>query len=308
MFDLAKRGIITLAVGKKFVRQARYLAYSCMLHCPEILRAIITDRNDDVKDLYDFIIPYNSNADPFETKLLLNKHTPFQETLFLDSDTLVYGNISYLFEYLNDQSFIYVGNCRIDGYWNFEIKSTADKFNIPWIGQLNSGIFLFRNDETGNNIFEFAHSLHKDAKKLNISFFRRAMYPDEPFLGIAFGKYLQRPIENDHGRLGRSVINKRNIRVNIIKGYASFVSKKNTCFLTVVHFCEHAELYLQEKIKLLLYIKTPLNYFTIAFIANFIKICYLVFINAIAKTTKRAIRKIYKKIKNISQKPTKGNN
>jgi hypothetical protein len=304
MVNLEKRGIITLAVGKKFVNQAKYLAYSCMLHCPEILRAIITDRNDDIKNLYDFIIPYDKNADPFETKLLLNHYTPFQETLFLDSDTLVYGNIGYLFEYLNDQSFIYVGQCRTDGYWCYDIKSTAAKFNIPWIGQLNSGIFLFKNDETSSNIFEFAHSLHEDVNELNISFFRRSMYSDEPFFGIAFGKYLQKPIENDHGRIGRTIINKKHIRVNIIRGYASFIWKNKILFLAVVHFCDHAGLYLREKIKLFLYIKTPLNYFTIAFIANFVKIFYQIFVSFIGKTAKRVIMKIYKILKNTSQKST----
>jgi hypothetical protein len=303
MPDLAKCGIITLAVGKKFVRQARYLAYSCMLHCPEILRAIITDRNDDAKNLYDFIIPYDKNADPFETKLLLNRHTPFQKTLFLDSDTLVYGNISYLFDYLNDQSFIYVGTCRTEGYWCYDIKSTAEKFNIPWIGQLNSGIFLFKNDEISNNLFEFAHSLHRDANRLNLSFFRLSMYSDEPFLGIASGKYLQKPIENDYGRIGRTTINKKHIRINIIKGYASFIWRNKMLFLTIVHFCDHAELYLREKIKLFLYIKTPLNYFMVAFIADFIRICYFVFINFIAGTTKRIIRKIYKKVKILVKSP-----
>jgi hypothetical protein len=292
----AKRGIITLATGKKFVNQAKNLAYSCMLYCPNLLRAIITDQGDSVKGLYDFIIPYDKNTDPFETKLLLNRYTPFEETLFLDSDTLVYSNANYLFEYLNNQSFVYAGSCRIDGFWCVDIKSTITKFNIPWISQLNSGIFLFKRDDIGNQIFEFAHSLYGEADRLNISFFRGSMYSDEPFLGIALGKYLQKPIVNDHGRLGRSTINKKKIHVNIIRGYSSFILRDEILFLTIVHFCDHAGLYLREKIKLFLYIRTPLSYFTIAFIASFSRLFYEIFA-FISKTIKRIARKMFKLIK-----------
>ena len=154
MDNLAKKGILTLAVGKKFNKRAKYLAYSCILHSPTLPRAIITDNCKYFNGLYDVVIPYTADmGDPFFVKLNLQHYSPFFETLFLDSDTLVYMDLRFMWDYFDGQSIVYAGNCRKEGKWWFkEIADVLKYYNIPWIGQLNSGVFLFRKDETGMNI------------------------------------------------------------------------------------------------------------------------------------------------------------
>ena len=249
------QGILTLSVGKKFNRQARYLALSCMLHSPAIPRAIITDDCDAFKELYDVVIAYTKEmGDPFEVKLKLHLLTPFYETLFLDSDTLVYTDLRFMWGFFQNTSLVYAGERRVDGTWYVEVSSLLERYNLPWIGQLNSGIFLFKKDRTGIDTLDYAAYLHKNHDGIDMPYFRGTMFPDEPFLAMAFGRYNQIPVTNDFGRLGRSLIGSQNITLNIAKGIARFIKNGHLIFPAVVHFVgDPGNYYFIEKTRLWFY-------------------------------------------------------
>jgi len=257
-----EKGVLTLAVGKKYNRMARCLAYSCILHSPVLPRAVITDDCKYFKGLYDIIIQYTEDmGDPFNVKLKLNKYSPFYETLFLDADTLVYSDICFMWNYFEGQSVVYNGSREKMGKWYVnEIADILKKYNIPWIGKLNSGIFLFKKDETGMSVMNYAAELHKNHDGLEIPFFYKKMLPDEPFWAIALGRYNQSPIEKekDFGRLGRSLLNTKDVKLNIIKGISSFKKDGELVFPAVVHFAGTkiaGYYYLAERLRLLFYYK-----------------------------------------------------
>ena len=257
MENIADKGILTLAVGQKFNRQAKYLAYSCIVHSPTLPRAIITDNCKYFKELYDVIIQYTADmGDPFNVKLKLHNYSPFFETLFLDSDTLAYTDLRFMWGYLGDQSIVYAGDCRKEGEWfSIEIGEVLKYYDIPWIGKFNSGIFLFRKDETGIKVLNYAAELHEDHGDIKIPFFRRKMLPDEPFLAIAFGKYGQLP-KRDFGRLGRSLLGTKDVKLDIIKGITKFIKNGELVFPAIVHFTgDKRNYYSEEKIRLFLYYK-----------------------------------------------------
>ncbi|MHB9294218.1 hypothetical protein Holit_03344 [Hollandina sp. SP2] len=257
MENMAEKGILTVAIGRKFNIQAKYLAYSCVVHSPTLPRAIITDNYSYCNGLYDVIIPYTADmGDPFKVKLKLHNHTPFFETLFLDSDTLVYRDLRFMWDYFGKQSIVYAGICLKEGKWYFkDIDKVIKYYDIPWIGQLNSGIFLFRKDETGMNVLNYATELHEHHREIEVPFFRGTMLPDEPFLAIAFGTYGQYP-RNDFGRLGRSLINTKDVKLDITKGIAKYMKGGELIFPSVVHFTgDKRQYYIKEKFKLLIYYK-----------------------------------------------------
>ena len=106
-----RKGILTIAIGKKFNKMAKYLALSCIINNPSLPRAIITDNADYIKGFFDIIIEYEKEmGNPFNLKLKMIQYTPFYETLFLDADTLVYNNLDFYWEYFNSQSIIYIIN------------------------------------------------------------------------------------------------------------------------------------------------------------------------------------------------------
>ena len=236
---MKSNGILTLAIGKKYRKQAKYLAYSCILNSPSLPRAIITDDCDYFKELYDIVIKYDENmGNPFEVKLRLDLFTPFYETLFLDSDTLVYSDLRFFWENFRENSFVYAGTRKSTGIWYMDISQILKKFNLSWIPTLNSGTFLFRKDKIGCETLNFAAYLYKNPEGIEIPYFRGKMLPDEPFLSIALAKNNQFPIEEkeDFGRLGRSLIDAAKVKINVVKGISKFFKGDDLNFVIVVHF------------------------------------------------------------------------
>jgi hypothetical protein len=275
MENLEEKGILTIAIGKKYNRWAKYLAYSCILHSPSLPRAIITDDCKYFNGLYDVIIPYTADmGDPFFVKLKLQHYSPFFETLFLDSDTLVYTDLRFMWDYFGSQSIIYAGTCLKEGTWYFkEIGDILKYYDIPWVGKLNSGVFLFRKDETGINVLNYAAELHEDHGDINIPLLGNKMLPDEPFLAVAFGKYNQLP-KDEFGRHGRSLIKTKNVKINIIRGISKFTKEGKAAFPSVVHFVGGKDTYyIEEKIKLLFFYKgipICIYYFSVYIVMKFI--------------------------------------
>jgi len=301
MKNLAEKGILTLAIGKKFHVQAKYLAYSCILHSPSLPRAIITDNCEYFKELYDVTIEYTADmGDPFNAKLKLHHYSPFLKTLFLDADTLVYRDLHFLWDFFGEQSIVYQGTCGKEGNWYFkEIADVLKYYNVPWIGKLNSGVFLFKKDEVGINVMNYAVELrenHEDVSKplpmeVTLPKWRGKMLPDEPFLAIAFGKYGQMPT-NDFGRMGRSLIEIKNVKLDITKGISRYIKDGNAVFPAVVHFVGGKKTYyFEEKMKLLFYYKGIPCGMCIFFWSVYMISRFLIFLTFIKRCIKHFVKR-----------------
>ncbi|MDR2194236.1 MAG: glycosyltransferase [Treponema sp.] len=263
------RGLITIAIGKKYISQAKYLARSAMLNAPHIIRAVITDKPDDLAAYYDFIIPYNPEyGDPFATKTRLYAYTPFEKTLYMDADSLVINTIDSYWDYLADKPFVYNGSLITEGEWYVNIEETIRRFDVKWLPKFNSGMFLFKKDFITKQIFETAYDylMHQHERDIAVDFFREKMLPDEPFLAIALAKNNIMPVE-DYGRFSRTLINAEKIHIDVIKRIASFYKNGTFVFPLVVHFCGRlgGSFFLREKVKLFLYFNSPLHRLTTFF-------------------------------------------
>jgi len=283
-----KRGIITLAIGRKYNEQARYLAYSLIIHSPSLPRAVITDDCEYFRELYDVLIPADTFAkflrdgnntgegvNPFEMKVNIHKVSPFEETIFLDADTLVYNDLNFMFDYFSNQSIVYAGTRITSGEWYVkDVNELLSKFKLDYIGAFNSGVFLFKKDTIGVQCMDYAAYLYNNYSGVDIPFFRGNMLPDEPFLSIAFSKYGQEPVgfSDEHGRLGRSTINICNPKFDIVKGIAKCRKYNELMFCSIIHFTGTDIPYYEiEKIRLWLYYHTPLSSFGIACISSSVR-------------------------------------
>jgi lipopolysaccharide biosynthesis glycosyltransferase len=254
---MPEKGLITIAIGKKYVRQAKYLACSCMLNSPHILRSVITDHPEFLTAFYDIIIPFNREyEDIFSLKTRLHLYTPFEKTLYLDADSLVVNNIDSFWEILKNCSFAYEGAILNRGEWYFNIEDLIKQLNLSWLPKFNSGMFLFDRSEKTSNIFDTAYFYFVNHKKenINVPFFKENMYPDEPFLAIALAKNNIMPID-DYGRFSRTLINARKIHVNIIKRISRIFKNGKMITPLVIHFCgkRGGLYYLREKLRLFFY-------------------------------------------------------
>jgi hypothetical protein len=234
-----KKGLLTIAIGKKYIKQAKYLAYSALLRIPHILRAVITDRPELLADFYDLTIPYNPDfGDPFATKTRLYCYSPFEETLYMDSDSLVMHDVDSYWPSLDEHFFVYEGTLLDRGEWYFDISKTIRQLSLPWLPMFNSGMFLFKKDERARAVFDTAYEYltHQKERNLGIDFFRGTMLPDEPFFAIALAKHGVKPVE-DHERFSRTLIGAKNIHVNVVKGFAFYIKDGRTVSPLIVHFC-----------------------------------------------------------------------
>jgi hypothetical protein len=255
------KGLITIAIGKKYALQAKYLAYSCMLHAPNIIRAVITDVPDILNSYYDIVIPYNTeDGNPFTIKLKLPLYTPFEKTLYIDADSLVLHPIDMYWDFLADHDFAYQGEIFSEGFWYLDIKKTIEQIHVPWLPKFNSGMFLFKKTETSQRIFAMACDYSENSGAFDIPFFREKMLPDEPFLAMALAKNNIEPVE-EYGRFSRTLIGAENIHINSIRGIACFVKNGTPVSPLIVHFCGRFGrfLFFREKLRLFFYFNHLIN-------------------------------------------------
>jgi hypothetical protein len=253
--------IVTLALGKKYALQAKYLAYSCMLHAPHIPRAVITDFPDILDSYYDIIIPYNpEDGNPFVIKLKLYLYTPFDKTIYLDADSLVLHPIDMYWDFLIDKPFVYEGKVLSKGFWYFDVEKTIKQIGVPWMPEFNSGMFLFEKNELSQSIFVMACSYLENNGSFDIPFFREKMLPDEPFLAMALAKHSIEPTK-EYGRFSRTLIGAKKIRINVMRGIGYFVKDGRPVFPLVIHLCGCLGkfFFFREKLRLFFCFNNPID-------------------------------------------------
>ncbi|MDR1430360.1 MAG: hypothetical protein LBI85_08735 [Spirochaetaceae bacterium] len=245
------RGIITIAVGAKYIRQAKYLALSCILNTPGTIRAVITDKPEALSDFYDMVIPYNEDyGSPFTLKLQLHRFTPFTKTLFIDADSLVVHPVDAYWELLEQRVFVYAGDMATDGIWYMDIAKTLKRLDADWLPKFNSGMFLFSSGNTVTALFDTALAYMRD-KDSEIGYFRDTMLPDEPFLAMALAKLKIEPFP-DYGRFSRTLIDAKKVQINVVKRVARFIKQGIPVTPFIVHFCGRfgGVFYFIEKLRL----------------------------------------------------------
>jgi hypothetical protein len=255
---MTEKGLITIAIGKKYAAQAKYLALSAMLNSPQTVRAVVTDNPQVLENFFDIIIPYDSaRGNPFAAKTRLNLYTPFEKTLFLDADSLVIHNLDSYWKSISNRHFAYAGSLITSGVWYVEVEKTLAQFGLAWLPKFNSGMFLFDKSDEANRIFDMAFALMQNG--LGVDFFRSKMLPDEPFLAISLAQNNAPPFD-DYGRFSRTLIDAKKIRLNTVKRTAFFIKRGKAVFPLVVHLCGRfgAVLFFREKIRLFLHFNSPL--------------------------------------------------
>ena len=136
------RGVIYTAIREQFVDEARISAQSVRRFLPEARIVLFTDLQLARTEPFDQVIRLTSlSAKPHLDKLHCMKNSPFAETLFLDTDTYVCGELSELFELLAQ----------------FDIAMTLDRRYYddfpPDVGvpgsfcEFNQGVVAFRSSE-----------------------------------------------------------------------------------------------------------------------------------------------------------------
>ena len=239
----ASAGILTLAFGdRKYARQARWLARSIRRVTPDVPLAVATDLDpalfeDMFHGVFDSVIPWcQTRWRGAATKLELLDITPFDTTLFLDSDCLCLRAVAGVMDYFAGQDFAVYGTNTPDFHWaddTVEYRAVVDAASYP---VFNGGLYYFTKSAKAREVFARAQGFSADYDRLALPR-PRGMFNDELLIGLAMASLGLRATDNAE-RIVMLAPEPPDyaIDLDILRGRCAFVRRGVTVEPDIVHF------------------------------------------------------------------------
>jgi hypothetical protein len=186
-----KRGFLTIAYGPpRYVRMAKGLARSMRFHNPAVSLAVVTDSGDpELRSLFDHVIPLDeSYGSGVSQKLHVDRYTPYEQTMFVDSDCLAFADPESLWEGYSGafgvKGWTYLGP-RDAHYGVVDMAKLLARCGIERLGAFNSGLFYFDRSPAAQKVFETARELLRRPQELGLKSFKNSPCADEPVFALA---------------------------------------------------------------------------------------------------------------------------
>jgi len=151
-----KQGILYISTGKKYLEETRMSAVSVKKHMPELPIALVTNAGLDAGFPFDEIIPMGDrHSDVFcMDKVDWLSASPFDQTLYLDSDTYTVAPFFELFDLLSHFDFAAAHG---------SFRSCYPLDNVPdSYPEFQAGILLYRKSEEIDNLWRTWKTLFED--------------------------------------------------------------------------------------------------------------------------------------------------
>jgi hypothetical protein len=186
-------GLITIAYGpQKYMRMAEALALSYRRWNPKLPFCAVTDKAnaDQLADYYDVVrIIDPSYGKGVAQKLCVDRYSPFDETLFVDSDCVFYRDPALTWNAYATDDFVIKGwqyLSRKDHHVNVgDLGLLLEQTGLEKMGSFNSGLFYFRKTERAQRLFDTARRIYERRAELAFKPFKNAPVAHEPVLAIA---------------------------------------------------------------------------------------------------------------------------
>ncbi|HWD89996.1 MAG TPA: hypothetical protein VG367_17840 [Mucilaginibacter sp.] len=218
--------VLTIATGKKlYVDMAVNLARSFRLwhqENDEISFHLATDLPqcipDNVKNHVRIIqLEPDQLGKGFSPKLHLDKLAPPGQTLFIDSDCLVYSNLNPVFEAFKGHNVSVAGTYIAGGEWFGDVASVCKKFDIPHLPKFNGGLYYLEAGPKSKLVYETARKLEKEYD--DIGFVRLRNHPnDEVLMALAMELNHESPVTDDGSILAEFVNFQSGIKSDLLNG------------------------------------------------------------------------------------------
>lgn len=184
-----KRGFVTLATGQeRYFVLARNLMYSyrkfASVNYPF---AIICDKENQYTKEFDDVILMNKSHCNYLDKLSLYDYLPYDETIFIDADSLAYGDLDEwwdIFEDANDFSLFGYAWTNLNSGRGWFVSSGIKEFRdkVSFIPDFNGGVYYLRRSETCKEVFRLANYFANHFHDYEFNGFKEAA--DEPCLAL----------------------------------------------------------------------------------------------------------------------------
>ena len=156
-------GVAYIATGEEYVQEARISAESCKSHNDEVNITLLTDRDINF-DVFDNILVREEMDHNYG--LIPPDFFPYERTLFLNTDTKIYGDITELFELLDkyDMAISESPGLPKDVLADFSKIEGGIPSAFPLF---NSGVVVYKSNQNVQELFSKWHSLYHNYKEYN---------------------------------------------------------------------------------------------------------------------------------------------
>jgi hypothetical protein len=253
------QGVITLAYGNaRYVEQARSLAHSLQLHAPHLPRTLITDsKNPEIRGLFTDVIPYRPEyGSGVRQKLFLDCYSPYEQTLFIDSDCLVLGNLEAFWSAFADQYFGVPGHKYLykgSTHPSLDLNYVLETFQLKAIPKFNGGTYYFNRSPEATEFFETVRDILDKWRTFRICDFRRGGPNDEDVYALAMAVHHIGPTSMGSGGMWTPIGYKGPLLLDALRGTCSFEKEGMKLSPEIIHFpWEYANsfVYARERAKL----------------------------------------------------------
>jgi hypothetical protein len=213
-----------------YINFAVNLARSFFLWHPDtaIEFQIITDAPDafpaDIRSLSKIIaIRPGELGVGFSSKLHLDQLAGEGQTLFIDSDCLIFGNLDFVFERFKGHSVSVIGTHLSKGEWFGDIEKICLQYHVPHLPKFNGGIYYLERGTVAGQVYAAARDLEKKYDELG--FVRLRGRPnDEVLMALAMQLYGQTPVSDEGTVMSDPQACPGPYKINVISGERSLVN------------------------------------------------------------------------------------
>ncbi len=189
-----KQGYLTVATNSEaFLKYAINLRLSCYLNDPQRPFCLVTDEvlmntllEKKHSHYFDHIKICDNDSIAWETKFDLFKMSPFEETMYIDADSLMIKNPEPAWTQLRERRFAVQGPKHFEGQWYGRTQQDImELMDIDYFPKFNGGFLYFDKSELAQQVFEISKKLFdKDYERLGFCH-NKGLKADEPIIGIA---------------------------------------------------------------------------------------------------------------------------
>ncbi|WP_148669177.1 hypothetical protein [Burkholderia pyrrocinia] len=235
-------GFLTIAIGAdRYLKQAEILSLSLRRNMPGVPIAIVSD-SDRLKPHCDLLLPVDRSM-PIATaqKLLLDVYSPFDETLFIDSDCVAVRDFSDQIARIRQFPFSPVIQTLTppDGTDEYfaDLGMALRQVGGSAFPKFNGGVYFFRRGDASKAVFALARDYFRHYRDYGIKPFDRGGPGDETVIGLALARLGMLDLYDDGGRLMRTPTGLRGrLLIDPVKGACSFERAEGMVHPAICHF------------------------------------------------------------------------
>ncbi len=257
------KGVVTIAHTKrKYATQAVTLARSIKLRDPDIRLAVATDLDARLfRGLYDIVIPWDFSRRPgVLCKLDVYDISPFETTLFIETDCLAVGSLHLVFDYFLGRPFAVFGRNEPTTHYIQSPDTVAAVVPSATYPVFNGGLYYFEKSPVAAAAYRDAKALLPRYDDLNLArVYHSPVCPngvesDEPLFSLAMAKAGLKAVDDPRLDIMFAPEKPRfQIDIDVRAGTCSFVRSGRLVYPVLPHFVgarDSGEAYLREAMRL----------------------------------------------------------